>query len=90
MTRETISRIEVSNPPGVLSVMMRASVVALGARDGRRDDLRARRRDLIVKLEVEDVRLAPVLAANINNQSAAAVIVLWPHAFYDIAPAHKV
>jgi hypothetical protein len=32
MTRETISRIEVSNPPGVLSVMMSADALSRSAR----------------------------------------------------------
>src|SRR5215470_15674704 len=73
MIRETISRIELSNPPGVLSVMMSAESLSRATADATTSALAG-----VIgssSLGRRTSALAPTLAAIINNQSAAAMIV---------------
>src|SRR5262249_57433028 len=74
--RETIWRIELSNPPGVLSVMMSAEALSRSAR-ATADSTTSALAGVISSssLRRRTSALAPVLAAIINNQSAAAMIV---------------
>src|SRR5262245_394048 len=76
MIREMISRIELSNPPGVLSMIIRAESLSRSAR-ATADATTSALAGVIwsSSLRWRTSALAPVLAAIINNQSAAAMIV---------------
>src|SRR5262245_4451509 len=73
--RETISRIEVSNPPGVLSMMMSAEALSRSAR-ATADATTSALAGVIwsSSLRRRMSALTPVLAAIINKQTAAAIV----------------
>src|SRR5262245_31139398 len=88
MIREMISRIEVSNPPGVLIVMMSAVALSRSARAMAAATTSALAGVIwSSSLSRSASALAPVLAAIINNQSAVAVIVFCALIIY--SPAGK-